>query len=138
LKKLERFDIIFYYININQGNMEDRRKSKRFKIDEIEDTILKCSIIMDEKELVFKPINFSSAGISFKADKTTADSINNSSSFKFQFLLNEKTIINALGKVVWKTHIGSSDEDYYSMGFHLFISDQTALKTLDSFLNNLK
>ena len=118
--------------------MEDRRKSKRFKIDEIEDTILKCSIIMDEKELVFKPINFSSAGISFKADKTTADSINNSSSFKFQFLLNEKTIINALGKVVWKTHIGSSDEDYYSMGFHLFISDQTALKTLDRFLNNLK
>lgn len=120
------------------NNSDDRRKNLRYLLQQISEDKLKCLIKIEDEDVKIKSQNLSVAGISFKLSDEYAAMINKNSSYTFKFILNNDTTINALGKLVWKTKIGSSSEDYYSMGFHLFISDEEKIKKLDDFLRNLE
>ncbi len=116
---------------------ENRRKRYRYNFDNLTDDKLQIYIIVNDENIKIKPDNLSTAGINFKLNDEQGKYISKNSSIRFKFILNNGEEISALGKLVWKTKIGSSGDDYYSIGFHLFIAEEENQKALEDFLSNL-
>ncbi len=118
--------------------LEDRRNLNRYFLEKKSEDELKSFINIGGVEIKISPDNLSQSGINFKLNIEAAGKISAQSSLKFKFILDNSFEVNALGKIIWKTKISGSGNDYYSLGFHLFISEQKEQKYFEDFLNTLE
>jgi len=116
--------------------MDERRKSLRHTLEEANEDVITTFITIKEEVIKVKCLNLSLNGIGIDLDRNHTELINSSSSYKIKMVLSGKTTINAMGRFIWKVPVNKTPEESYTLGFQIFISDETQRLQFKDFLNN--